>query len=349
MESAIPAHLRTDRTRSLRVSDDYVPPYPGYVARHKPSVKRVVMAYFGVQYRGEMAPEASAALRRIADTFTASDSPGHWDRASYVDEAGFTNIISIAYWDAPARFDAWFAVHGRDWTADAHATEPLGYFTEILRPAVEHYETLFSHTDRAEGIAVLSDGMSETVQEHAYWGGARDRIPLSQTDALEPKGKPRVVAEGARRRVLPQANLCLIRSGQDWGDTADEERRMYQQDVEPVLRAGMEFLRDEGLTIGCFANRYMRVLDAEGKPVDKSFGMSWWTSLAALEQWSESHPTHVAIFGAAMRYLMTLGPAARLKLYHEVTVAAADEQFFEYLNCHDRTGMLRSGMLRADL
>jgi len=51
----------------------------------------------------------------------------------------------------------------------------------------------------------------------------------------------------------------------------------------------------------------------------------------------------VAIFGAAMKYLMTLGPAARLKLYHEVTVAAADEQFFEYLNCHDRTGMLRAG------
>ena len=37
-----------------------------------------------------------------------------------------------------------------------------------------------------------------------------------------------------------------------------------------------------------------------------------------------------------------LGPAAKLKLYHEVTVAAADEQFFEYLNCHDRTGMLRA-------
>jgi aldoxime dehydratase len=29
-----------------------------------------------------------------------------------------------------------------------------------------------------------------------------------------------------------------------------------------------------------------------------------------------------------------------LRLYHEVTVAAADEQFFEYLNCHPGTGML---------
>jgi aldoxime dehydratase len=86
----------------------------------------------------------------------------------------------------------------------------------------------------------------------------------------------------------------------------------------------------------------MRVIDAGGAPVDKSFGMSWWKSLAALERWSESHPTHLAIFGAAMKYLSALGPAAKLKLYHEVTVAAADEQFFEYLNCHDRTGMLRA-------
>ena len=51
----------------------------------------------------------------------------------------------------------------------------------------------------------------------------------------------------------------------------------------------------------------------------------------------------MAIFGAAMKYRSTLGPAAQLKLYHEVTVARADEQFFEYLNCHDRSGMLRAG------
>ena len=34
---------------------------------------------------------------------------------------------------------------------------------------------------------------------------------------------------------------------------------MYLEDVEPVLRAGMEFLRDEGAAVGCFANRYVTV------------------------------------------------------------------------------------------
>jgi len=118
---------------------------------------------------------------------------------------------------------------------------------------------------------------------------------------------------------------------------------MYLTDVEPVLRTGMDFLRDDGLSCGCFANRYMRVLGPDAKPTEKTFGMSWWKSLEALERWAESHPTHVAIFGAAMKYLSSLGPAAQLRLYHEVTVATADEQFFEYLNCHPRTGMLRAG------
>ena len=118
---------------------------------------------------------------------------------------------------------------------------------------------------------------------------------------------------------------------------------MYLQDVEPVLRAGMKFLRDSGLPVGCFANRYVVVETRDGRPTEKSYGMSWWKSLAALERWSESHPTHLAIFGAAMQYLSKLGPAAKLKLYHEVTVARAEEQHFEYLNCHDRTGLLRAG------
>ena len=62
--------------------------------------------------------------------------------------------------------------------------------------------------------------------------------------------------------------------------------------------------------------------------------------VSPLERWAESHPTHVKIFGAAMKYLSTLGPSAKLRLYHEVTVAAADEQFFEYRGCHAKTGML---------
>ncbi len=342
MESAIPDHLKTARTRHPRVGDDYVPPYPSFVARHKPSVTRVVMAYFGLQFRPADEPATVEPLDQIVAAFNTDQGPGHWDRARYTDEAGYETVISIAYWDDIPRFDMWFSSHGAAWSGEEKPNCPLGFFTEILRPSITRYETLFSSIGRTEGIAVVADGMSDMVQEHAYWGGMRDRIPLSQTSDMAPVGAPQVTGTNGHRRVVPHENICLIRSGQDWSDTDDQELRLYLDDVEPVLRAGMDFLRDEGLSCGCFANRYMRIVGSDGKPVEKSFGMSWWKSLSALERWAESHPTHVAIFGAAMKYLMTLGPAAKLRLYHEVTVAAADEQFFEYRNCHPKTGMLRA-------
>ncbi|MBS0447710.1 MAG: phenylacetaldoxime dehydratase family protein [Proteobacteria bacterium] len=340
MESAIPDHLRCPRSRLRRVPDDYQPPYPSFVARHPTRVTQVVMAYYGVQSRAGRAA-LTPALAELQARFGATAGPQHADRARYIDEAGYATVIAAAYWDDPARYDAWHATHGKAWTGTSR--DGLGTFVEVLRPSVERYETLFSAPNRAEGIAALASGMSEMVMEHAYWGGARDRIPASQTDALAPVGAPRIEQDGAQVVVHGHEHLCLIRSGQDWADTDAGERAMYLGDVEPELRAGMDFLRDDGRAIGCYANRYLRVEDDDGRPLEKSYGMSWWKSLAALERWAESHPTHIAIFGAAMRYLGKLGPAAQLKLYHEVTVARADEQRFEYLGCHPATGLLRVG------
>jgi aldoxime dehydratase len=342
MESAIPPHLEVKRTRHRRVPDDYRPPYPAFVARHRPAVARMVMAYFGVQYRGEAPPARAAALTWIAAMFAAPNGPKHWDRAEYVDEAGYTNIVSVAYWDDQKTFDAWFPSIRDGWTGAKNNFAGLGTFIEVLSPSINDYETLFSSLGRPEGVAALADSFSGEIMEHAYWGGMRDRIPNSQTDEMAPVGSPSVVREGDRLRVKPHDNICLIRSGQDWSDTDAAERKMYLDDVEPVLREGMDFLRDQGRSIGCFANRYMTVLDGDGRPTEKSYGMSWWKSLAALERWSESHPTHVRIFGAAMKYLSSLGPAAKLRLYHEVTVARAADQLFEYRGCHDRTGMLNA-------
>lgn len=338
MESAIPTHLRCPRSRHRRVPDDYQPPYPSFVARHAPSVSRVVMAYYGVQHAPAEQATAEAALAGLAGAFAATGGPGHWDRAAETRPDGTRTVLLAAYWDEPARFEAWHASHGARWAREPR--QGLGSFVEVLTPQVQRYETLFSSPDRSEGIAVLSQGMSAMVMEHAYWGGARDRMPASQTDALEPVGAARIVIDGPHTTVHGHQHLCLIRSGQDWSDTGADERRMYIEEVEPVLRAGMDFLREQGPAIGCYANRYLTLEDAQGRPLDKRYGMSWWRSLAALERWAESHPTHVAIFGAAMAYLSRLGPAAKLRLYHEVSVAAADEQRFEYLNCRPGTGLL---------
>ena len=125
MESAIPEHLRSARTRHRRVPDDYAPPYPSFVARHKPSVERVVMAYFGVQTRGAPSKAALQALAWIASRFESKDGPTHWDRAQYVDEAGFTNVVTVAYWDDRAKFDGWFPPARDGWTGEQRADDGL--------------------------------------------------------------------------------------------------------------------------------------------------------------------------------------------------------------------------------
>lgn len=341
MESAIPRHLRRTRTQPASLREGWQPPYPSFVARFAPSVTRVAMAYFGVQYPRERPAVVADALADLAGPCRGTDGPGQVDQARYVDESGYTTDLTIAYWDDVAAHDRWFAEARKVWLGDHHVTDAAGFFVEAVRPDVSRFETLFSN-DRREGVARLADELSGEVAEHAYWGGARDRVPLSQTDPLEPGDAPRLVNDGPRQLVSGQHNLCLIRSGQDWTETTGDERRMYLEEVEPVLRAGMDFLCDDGRAIGCLANRYLRVVDEEGRPTDKSFGLSWWRSLADLDRWARDHPTHEAIFGEAMRYLSTMGPAARLRLYHEVTVAAADEQHFEYLGCHASTGLLRA-------
>lgn len=347
MESAIADHLKCPRTRHRRVEDDYTPPYPVWSARAPVAVKQVVMGYFGVQSRGAaLQGRACAALMKIARDFALPDGPGHHDLAHYVDADGFDNMVAIAYWHDAAAYARWCATPEVDawWRSEERLSEGLGYFREIASPRVEHFETMFNTPDRFEGVGVVMGELSGELQEHGYWGSMRDRIALSQTDAMAPSGTRAVIAgtpaPGQRVRVAGHENIAMIRSGQEWTETTGQERTLYLDDMEPVLREGMDFLRDQGLGIGCYSNRYMHHLDAQGAPLQKSFGLSYWRSLADMERWAESHPTHVAIFGSFMRYVQALNFQLQLRVYHEVSVLKADEQSYEYINCHARSGLM---------
>lgn len=310
VESAVPPHLRETRSRPLRVPDDYVPQFPSFVARHPESVRQLVMAYLG----GTGSPDLTGAR--------------HHDRAT-----GHGETVTTAYWDDPAAYERWAAAHRDAWLA-----EP-GHWMEVAAPGVERYETIFGARSRPEGAAVLADGFSGPVQEHGYWGGMRDRMAAAQHDALHAPADLDV-EPGEPTRVRPRGSLCLIRSGQDWTDTTGDERRTYLEEIEPRLREGMEFLRTRGRSVGCLANRYLTVLDDEGAPTDRSYGWSWWRSLADLERWSESHPTHLEIYGAFGRMAAAQRGRIALRLYHEVVVVEPDETWFGYRDCPPGTGLL---------
>jgi aldoxime dehydratase len=332
MESAIPPHLAVARTLPLRGRADAEPPYPSFVARHPTAVHRLVMAYLGSRHGSVPDGSAAAAL-------AGPDGPRHHDRAVPVaaEPGAPVDTVTVAYWDDPDVFDRWYARHGEPWLAGGGGA---GRWLEVLRPRVERYETIFGARSRPEGVAVLAEQFSGPIREHAYWGSMRDRLPAAQTDPLHDPGALAVERDANRVRVRPAGSLCLIRSGQDWSDCDPHERRLYLEEVEPSLRAGMDFLRTHGPDVGCLSNRYLRVLDAAGRPTERSYGVSWWRSLADLERWSATHPTHLAIFGSFTRMVRAQGGRTRLRLYHEVSVAEPDEQLFCYVDCDERTGLL---------
>lgn len=346
MESAIDTHLKCPRSLSRRVADDYAPPYPAYVARAKPSLKQVVMAYLGVQSKGEAQREhALATLRGLVGQLGSDEGPGHHDLVEFRDGAGYDNLIAVAYWDDPARYERWIAQPSIAswWNADKRLDEGLGYFREVMRPRVEQFETLYAFRDALPGVgAILDRGLSGEIEEHGYWGSMRDRFPASQTDWMSGRGALGIAqgkpALGSRVVISAHDNVCLIRSGQDWSDTAGEERALYLEKIEPTLRDGMDFLRDHGAEVGCYSNRYVQHIDADGRPLEKSFGLGHWRSLDLLERWAEAHPTHLRIF---VTFMGVAAQLEKLRLYHEVSVFDAGAQRYEYINCHPATGLMR--------
>ena len=340
MESSIAPHLTVERTRTKRVGDSYTPPYPSYSVRFAEGANLLVCALFGVQSQKPLSTEAKEASAGMWELCAQEDGPMSRERAVHTDEQGFENQVIIGYWDDAEAFGRWFAVH-RDALIGA-GMEPAnhGRWIEVVSPKASGFETLYSSNTFPEGAArVATGGFSGEIQEHGYWGSMRDRLPVAQTEPLDPVGSPSVPAGSGIVRVEPHDNLAIIRSGQDWSLCGEAERASYFGDVEPQLKAGMDFLASEGATIGCYANRYMTSSDGDGGLLEQTFGLSFWHSLADMERWAESHPTHVAIFMAAMKFLQT-NAGARLRLSHEVAVVSRHQQYYEYNNCHATTGML---------
>ena len=203
--------------------------------------------------------------------FSGKDAPKFWDRAEYEDEVGHFNSIIVGYWDDLPTYQNWQRAKPAGWWHSGLSLNgKLGAFRECYTPGVEDTETTFSHT-YPEGYSKIADRMSGDTDTHGYWGSARDRIPRAQADALQPVGQPQAaLADGnetlGRHIVIePHENLCLLRSGQDWSEAGDEERKIYFERVKPPLEIGMSELRDAGRAFGCYFNRYMHLVDRNAK------------------------------------------------------------------------------------
>lgn len=328
-----------ERRCPRRMPADWQPPVPAFISNLS-GVQAAVICSLGVQSRAEHHDKHVKALReRFARSAALVDHAWHRDAQ------GYRNDALICYFANPASYERASAEFADWWDSPARLDEGVGYWREAFTAPLSHRETAFSASDRPAGLGKLGTGdLIGPIAEHGYWGSARDRMPGSGDEEFLASG--RLVAtdrESLRRRlrVEPSANLCIIRSGQDFTDCSGRELELYTNRVLPNLLSGMDFLRDHPAETGCYSCRFMNELDAEGRPTKKTFGLASFVSLGHLEQWAALHPSHLAIFVSFLGMAGELGPEMRLRLWHEVYVLPKrGGHVFEYLNCHPGTGLL---------
>lgn len=360
LEPAIPEHLRVERTIPVSTPPNYQPPFPAYSARFPKEVKGLANAIIGVQHRSQSQTHSPAYKELIAFVEKPVKSkPRYWEAASVTDNRGYCNEVVIPYWENKSDFGSWKSESGFDeWWQSLKPGSEHGWFLEVFFPSMDRFETVFSDNVEPEGAAHMRESVSGTLQEHVYWGSMRDRLAVAQTDHIpgdKATIKPKSAANGhatdttdRRITVSGRKNLAMIRSGQDWSNTSPHERKLYLETMHPVLIKGMEFLRDQGEEVGCIECRFMDVVPktndgAENMAAtDKTFGLAYFDDLASLEDWSKRHKTHLDIFGRFIQYAGELQGNVSLRLFHEVMVLEPDQQHFEYIGCHDTTGMLAS-------
>ncbi|KAJ4125728.1 hypothetical protein NW765_001502 [Fusarium oxysporum] len=271
--------------------------------------------------------------------------PHHHVRSSFTDSSGHRNIVFTLDWKDVATYREWEAALLADWWyGGLSPASDIGVFKELYTVPITDTETTFA-LPNPEGYSVIAESMSGETDTHEYWGSARDRIPRSQTDTLEPDGWPSLKDDdfssdprGKLIYVEPHENLCFIRSGQVWENSTPAEIKSYNTEIKPTLDSGMEELTKNKKV----SNRYMRLEDDDGKPMGKTWSISIWESLERLEKWFLT-PKHKEIFGTQINHFNEMereGQEANLNLWHELLVLRKTDQSFTYFNCHRKTGIL---------
>lgn len=327
-----------ERRYPLRMPQGWEPPVPAWSSVFPTGQEGVSMAVIGFQHPADMDVSAD-----FSDLHAVLEGADICDMGVSDAGDGLRETMCIAYWrsNEAARTCLASPLFTRYWERLVAQASDYGVFKECMNIPFKRSETLFSGPVHDHGYSQMRKDIVGPINEHMYWGGMRDRIAFSANDPLESVSPVRVV-EKTDRRVVVEAheNLCVIRSGQDWSHCEGEQLAEYLEQIEPVLRAGMNFLRDEGNSVNCYATRYIKDLSLKGEDIRRSCGLAYFRTMKDLEEWAEHHPTHLEIFNTFLSIAPKYGPDLQLRLWHEVSVLPAGNQLAEYVNCRDGTGLL---------
>jgi aldoxime dehydratase len=297
------------RVTPLRKPPGFMPAVQRWSFRVPPDQRQFRMAVFG----GE-APDYAALndhpLLSWAQRFLAKHPDGptcHQHARSRTLHGTVTHVIS-AYWVNEGSFARWARDEAMEawWQDPARLEEPFATWREILRIPRDRQESLF-WLDFPIGVSASPDIELYPTPYCGYYGAMRDRLLAAATDKLDsPLGttlqrKSRRKGFGEHWSLRPPKNLAIIRGGSSWGFMDDEQLATYEGDLRGPVSAGMDYLERNPLPSGCASMRWQRSSDIRGNLEPDEYAHAYFLSLGHLENWSENHATHAAIFSAAIR------------------------------------------------
>ncbi|KAH7394855.1 heme-containing dehydratase protein [Phaeosphaeria sp. MPI-PUGE-AT-0046c] len=341
-------------------------PVPRWKLHLPEDVVRVYTAYIGVQQHKdneEAAKVTTLVVEQIQAWLKREDGPSASESFAALDlgdGADQDAVIWVCYWTDASRYRSSLealslpSMHSKLPSGDR---DFVGIWRESFTSTVSRLETNYSGLDYLPGLARLPEASTEEHTLSAYWGAARDRIPDSAHDLF-----PRAT-EGVEIQPLPEkgakhligsnrSNLVHIRSGQFWENCNETESTAYESKLEPTLEAGLRYLRSNPKQTGSINLRYMRnaalPLGPNIPARKETCGAGFFANLEDLERWAHTHPSHLKIYGGAMKHYKDFGDERRFRTWHEVSVIGEGDAGFEYVNCEMGEGV-DGGMIRWKL
>ncbi|MCK1656694.1 phenylacetaldoxime dehydratase family protein [Bradyrhizobium sp. 151] len=304
------------------------------------------VAFHGIQGPNAEAVYKSGFIRWMSEAVSLPNGPHLHDHAWFVDHNGLYTHVVASYWVDRTRRDDWLEDSrvANWWNDSARCSEATGYFRESLTVPIERLETLYWN-DYPAGMSRSNEVALYPTPYCGYYGAMRDRIPLAAVDPLPsalpelPSATPRETRSN-RWRIATPRNLTVIRSAAFWGRCDADQTEDYMRDLRAPLERGMDFLRESPEATGCCSLRFQQTCDVGGAPELETHALGYFLSLGHMENWAEHHPSHGAIFRAAMARYRKFGAKNQLRTWHEVFVLPENNQLFEYVNCAPGTGLL---------
>lgn len=344
---------------------NWMPEYPRRIAArrpegHEPRAPRwrlvwdqpyslLSSLYVGVEVRREDHHGRSEFLGVVAEA-RAAGKAGVPDAAELVTaetDADFITLVFVAYWKDANAFEQWMSSSSlvRWFNGLDAATLDFGAWMEIVQAPPDRVETIYSDPRYKFGLANCGGLSLQPMTLNGYFGAARDRLPASAIDPLDGAGSLNTTALqrsglGRRLRAGVGHNTAVIRSGQYWEPASGEQLVDYDTELQPKLARGMQHLVEHADTNGTMSLRILTSVDAttlEGRR--ETSVLAYFRSLAQLEKWAASHPTHLDIYKHAIDMNRKYGDQRTVVTWHEVFVLTTSSRF-EYVNCRAGTGLL---------